>query len=101
MKQLDKTDTFIMLKITSSILKHLEGANNVIQSKSIFKETRTDIIDTLRDTIYNMREKFNFVMWGDLKKEWKLLGLDEPKEPMKRKLPIRFDSGLTEPQIFT
>ena len=30
-----------------------------------------------------MREKFNSVMWEDLKEEWKLLGLDEPKEPRK------------------
>ena len=35
MKQLDKADIFIMLKITSNILKHLEGADTVIQSKRL------------------------------------------------------------------
>ena len=103
MKQLDKADIFIMLKVTSNILKHLEGANTVIQSKSLDLKTRTDIIGKLKDTIYNTREKFNSVMWGDLKEKWKLLGLDELKEPRKRKLPLRFDRdcGLTEPHIFT
>ena len=40
-------------------------------------------------------------MWEDFKEEWKLLGSDEPKESRKRKLPIRFDCGSTEPYIFT
>ena len=101
MKQLDRADAFIMLKINISILKKLEGANTVIQSKSLHLKTCTDIIDILKKTIYSIREKFNSVMWEDLKEEWKLLGLDEPKEPRKRKLPIRFNYGLTEPHIFT
>ena len=92
MKQLGKADTFIMLKICSSILKHLKGVYTVIQSKNLrHLKTCTDIIDTLKDTIYNIREKFNSIMWEDLKEEWKLFGLDEPKERRKRKLLIRFD----------
>ena len=61
MKQLDKAERFIILKITSSILKHMEGADTVIQSKSLHLKTCTDIIDTFKDTICNMREKFNSV----------------------------------------
>ena len=79
----------------------MEEANTVIQSKSLHLKTCINIIDTLRHTISNMREKFNSEMWECLKEEWKLLGLDEPKEPRKRKLPIRYDCGLTEPHIFT
>ena len=59
------------------------------------------MIDILKDTIYDTKEKFNSLMREDLKEEWKLLCFDEPKEPRKSKLPIRFDSGLTEPDIFT
>ena len=69
MKQLDKLGAFIMLKITSCILKHLEEANTVIQCKSLHLKTCTNIIDTLRHTISNMREKFNSEMWECLKEK--------------------------------
>ena len=59
------------------------------------------VFDILKETIYKQRKKFISVNWKNLKEEWKLLGLDEPKEPRKRKLPFRFNCGLTESHIFT
>ena len=85
MRQLDKADTFIMQKIICSILKYLKEANTIIQRKSLHLKACADIIDTLNGTIYNMREKFDSVMCEDLKENWKLLGLNEPKGTKEKK----------------
>ena len=75
-----------MLKITSSITKHLEGARVkvYIQKHALL----VHVFDILKETIYKQRKKFISVTRKNFKEEWKLLGLDEPKEPRKRKLPF-------------
>lgn len=66
-KQLKTTDSYIMLKIVISIFKHMETTNIVLQSKSLDFKLSVQILNTLEDTISNMRDTF-YILWKSAKK---------------------------------
>jgi hypothetical protein len=94
-KQLKTADTFIMLKIVISIFKHMEITNTVLQSKSLNFKLSVQILNTLEDTISNLRDTFH-ILWKSAKNEWSDLKLDAPKESRKRKKPQKYEDEVTK-----
>jgi hypothetical protein len=60
---------FIMLKIVISIFKHMEITNTILQSKLLYFKLSVQILNTLEDTISNLRDTF-YILWKPAKKEW-------------------------------
>jgi len=73
-KQLNIADTYIMLEIVICIFKHMETTNTVFQSKSLDLKLSVQILNTLEDTISNMRDTF-YILRKSAKNEWSDLNL--------------------------
>lgn len=97
---LQKSDTFIMLKLVSSILKHMETTNSTLQSKILNFKMSFSLINTLKNTISHMRDTFS-TMWNNFEQEWTKLDLDPPKQPRRRKRPIKYEFSNSTDTSFT
>ncbi|XP_022182781.1 zinc finger MYM-type protein 1-like [Myzus persicae] len=72
----------------SSLLSVMDNYNELLTFLSDFSKTEKNdlsvqILNTLEDTISNMRDVFN-ILWESAKNEWSDLKLDPPKESRKR-----------------
>jgi hypothetical protein len=73
----------------------METTNTVWQSKSLDFKLSVQMLNTLEDTISNLRNKFH-ILWKSAKKEWSDLKLDAPKESRKRKNPQKYEDGVSK-----
>lgn len=92
--QFEKFDTYFKLEMLRQIFTVLEDTSVRLQSEQLNFRLAESIIETLKNVFKSARSESRFkTLWEASISSAKLLELNEPETPRKRKAPSRFESS--------